>query len=474
MEVMVDKGIVEKIALHAKQKIVDLQSDLAERLHRYEYDSIMPKIQDLEAANTALQVAAFPVKKQVEQLTLQQFLAEILVVSTTEEQQTITVVNQLVPKKITGDLTSLTFLCQAISKIFARAFDPDTVVRSFEFSDNTAVLKFLMPKHQHSRAMVEEFEHLLELPADAILDQPLARLAGYVCQFYQIATWIDTLEASITVGEKSYWFEVKVCVPNIVAKNYISNDNHKLFIYIDGDNAENDIDMIRSVSDFEVVALTSLDDLDYRIALNQDLPIIVLLESNDTLIDFIKIYQRNGLKSLPNNMQVSYIGSNYLQTPLPEGLRMIADRLITPLDQIYLHSILVPRNLSIMPESITRRLRILSLEDYSPSRAILDCLLGKNCQLVHFDDPVQALVHLQHDSDFDLLLIDIGLPNMTGIEFVQLLPVEAKGVPKIAVTAHNQNSLLLKRHGFDHLLKKPYSSQQLLHVIQHYCLIKAL
>ena len=65
------------------------------------------------------------------------------------------------------------------------------------------------------------------------------------------------------------------------------------------------------------------------------------------------------------------------------------------------------------------KFKILLVEDYAEERAtLLDILANPEYSFVEAENAVQALMILESDK-FDLLIVDIGLPGMNGLELVR-------------------------------------------------------
>lgn len=465
------QDILEKISFTIKQKIVDLQDDLSKRLSQYEYDRVMPKLVDLEAGFAALKMAMINSPCDSSLITQQQFLVELSNFSTVEEQQIITIINEPHFATISGPINALLMLVQTISKMFAIFFDLDSIVRSIKIDGSVAEFKFLLPRDEFSNEILNNFKQLLHITnPEIIYDYPLGALASNSSQLYQLFILQQLLSASISMTEKKDWFELQVEISNIKAENTVIKKQHRVYLYVDGENSLRYAEMTRSVADFEITRLTSLDEVDYLLySLKEDIAAFILIESDDTLLEFINIYKKYNFTKLPDSIIVSYIGSNHLHVPLPVGLLLNNERIITSMPTTDLQSILSEKNLTIN-SVFSRRIRILSLEDHPAASSVLDQLLADYCDIVHIRNPLEALQFLQQDSDFDLLLVDIGLPTMCGVEFISKLTGDAMKIPKVAVTAYTQSQISLKQQGFDQLLAKPYTSRQLFQVIQHYAI----
>ena len=75
-------------------------------------------------------------------------------------------------------------------------------------------------------------------------------------------------------------------------------------------------------------------------------------------------------------------------------------------------------------------------------------------------DAIDALEQLQK-RDFDVLLLDINMPEMSGIELVDRLKKDSQSMPAVIfVTAHDQHAVTaFEKHAVDYVLK-PFSSER--------------
>lgn len=79
-----------------------------------------------------------------------------------------------------------------------------------------------------------------------------------------------------------------------------------------------------------------------------------------------------------------------------------------------------------------------------------------------FDNPLDAMVYL-NENEADLILVDIQMPDLTGIDFIKTFPVP----PKFIFTTAYENYALegYKINAIDYLLK-PFSYQEFLIAVQ--------
>ena len=111
--------------------------------------------------------------------------------------------------------------------------------------------------------------------------------------------------------------------------------------------------------------------------------------------------------------------------------------------------------------------RILVADDEPHIRRILTTLL----EAAHFDvDPVPdgptALAHLEGDSGYDLVLLDIMMPGATGLEVLGRMKglEHRRGVPVVILTAKGQDADREEAFnlGADDFVTKPFSPKKLL------------
>jgi two-component system CAI-1 autoinducer sensor kinase/phosphatase CqsS len=92
-------------------------------------------------------------------------------------------------------------------------------------------------------------------------------------------------------------------------------------------------------------------------------------------------------------------------------------------------------------------------------------------ELIEAENGQQAFDALQKNNDVDLVLMDIEMPVMSGLEAMRLirtrLPYPKNSVPIIALTAHNSMMLMEESNieGFNGMLIKPYSISRISEIL---------
>ena len=114
--------------------------------------------------------------------------------------------------------------------------------------------------------------------------------------------------------------------------------------------------------------------------------------------------------------------------------------------------------------------RTLFVEDHEDTREVMSGLLSRSGLTVDQARDAKGALALAERADYDLLLIDIGLPGMNGLDLLKKLCTDRK-VPSIAITAYaypkDVESCLAA--GFDRCLVKPVGFDKLLKAIEEVC-----
>jgi DNA-binding NarL/FixJ family response regulator len=85
--------------------------------------------------------------------------------------------------------------------------------------------------------------------------------------------------------------------------------------------------------------------------------------------------------------------------------------------------------------------RLLICDDHALFREGLELVLAQleaGAELASFGDAESALAHVATDSDYDLVLLDLGLPGMNGIEALERLRNAHPELPVVVLSASEQ------------------------------------
>jgi len=115
--------------------------------------------------------------------------------------------------------------------------------------------------------------------------------------------------------------------------------------------------------------------------------------------------------------------------------------------------------------------RILIVEDDAEIVKIHRALLSDLFTVIVKTSGMHAIRYLKSDPELDLVLLDIKLPDISGIEVLKELKRIKPCVPTIIITAFGSENIAVKafRCGARDYVKKPFSSDELLRRI-NFCL----
>ncbi|MEA1955368.1 MAG: response regulator [Campylobacterota bacterium] len=117
------------------------------------------------------------------------------------------------------------------------------------------------------------------------------------------------------------------------------------------------------------------------------------------------------------------------------------------------------------------KLNILVVEDYDVNRMLIESLLSNyNITPTFAFDGIEAVEKVKNHT-FDLILMDINMPNMDGIEAATIIRQDLKSdINIIALTAHRRKSdkEKFKKIGMNDILIKPFNQKQLHDILLKY------
>ena len=109
-------------------------------------------------------------------------------------------------------------------------------------------------------------------------------------------------------------------------------------------------------------------------------------------------------------------------------------------------------------------MRILLVEDEAPLRETLGARLKREGYAVDLAQDGEEGLYLGREVPFDVAVIDLGLPKMSGMELVRALRSEGKKFPILILTARSswQDKVEGLKSGADDYLVKPFHVEELL------------
>ena len=114
--------------------------------------------------------------------------------------------------------------------------------------------------------------------------------------------------------------------------------------------------------------------------------------------------------------------------------------------------------------------KILVVDDSKLMHKIYEVML-RQYPIVYAVNGRDALTKLEADSDIDLVLLDINMPMMNGIEFLERLRADSAGrgadLPVIIISTEGKDEDTMRglEAGANAYIKKPFRSEEILDVI---------
>ena len=113
--------------------------------------------------------------------------------------------------------------------------------------------------------------------------------------------------------------------------------------------------------------------------------------------------------------------------------------------------------------------RILIVDDDAAQRFLIDLILRRaGYESMGAQSAVHALDLLRTDSAFDLIMTDIRMPVMDGVNFLKEIRVRYSHIPVIVMTVHGESNWLneAKEIGAVACLTKPFIAPQVTETLQ--------
>lgn len=117
----------------------------------------------------------------------------------------------------------------------------------------------------------------------------------------------------------------------------------------------------------------------------------------------------------------------------------------------------------------TQPKKVLVVDDSRLIHKMFEVML-REFELVHASDGIEALQRLGEDADIDLILLDINMPNMNGLEFLDKVKQDAAlaDIPVIIVSTEGKEEDTIRglEAGAAAYIKKPFRSEEILVIIE--------
>ena len=130
----------------------------------------------------------------------------------------------------------------------------------------------------------------------------------------------------------------------------------------------------------------------------------------------------------------------------------------------------VKKEVKAPPPVKAKDYRILIAEDNHANQELIKLLLKKTGMETEIAENGLQAIELATNNDYDIILMDIQMPEMNGHEATQKLRAQGLKTPIIAVTAHAMASDREKaiQAGCDDYLTKPIDQDKLIEMLKKY------
>lgn len=126
------------------------------------------------------------------------------------------------------------------------------------------------------------------------------------------------------------------------------------------------------------------------------------------------------------------------------------------------------------PKLFSRKIKILVAEDEDFNFFYLrEILKNRNCEIIRAVDGQEAVDITNEHKNFDLILMDIKMPNLNGYEAMERIKSDFPNLPIFAITAYafKQENLGKYHFHFDDYISKPVIRQVLLDKIHNFLVV---
>jgi two-component system, chemotaxis family, chemotaxis protein CheY len=113
--------------------------------------------------------------------------------------------------------------------------------------------------------------------------------------------------------------------------------------------------------------------------------------------------------------------------------------------------------------------KVLVVDDSKLLHRMFEMML-RQYPLVHAYDGKEALQRLSENGDVDLVLLDMNMPRMSGLELLEAMKADAamKKIPVVLVTTEGSDEQTQRglKAGAAAYVKKPFKNEELIAVVQ--------
>jgi DNA-binding response OmpR family regulator len=109
--------------------------------------------------------------------------------------------------------------------------------------------------------------------------------------------------------------------------------------------------------------------------------------------------------------------------------------------------------------------RVLIVDDKPTIAKVIQVYIAETFECVYFEDPIRAISWLQEGNLPDLIISDINMPNMSGVDFLDYVKKNDlfKSIPFVILSSEDSTSqkIALLERGADDYISKPFNPMEL-------------
>ena len=109
--------------------------------------------------------------------------------------------------------------------------------------------------------------------------------------------------------------------------------------------------------------------------------------------------------------------------------------------------------------------KVLIVDDKQTIAKIIQVYIADTFECIYFDDPIKAIAWLQESNMPELIISDINMPNMNGVEFLDYIKKNDlfKSIPFVILSGEDSTSqkIELLEKGADDYISKPFNPMEL-------------
>lgn len=109
--------------------------------------------------------------------------------------------------------------------------------------------------------------------------------------------------------------------------------------------------------------------------------------------------------------------------------------------------------------------RVLIVDDKPTIAKVIQVYISETFDCIYFEDPIKAIAWLQEGNMPELIISDIYMPNMSGVDFLDYIKKNDifKSIPFVVLSSEDSTSqkIALLEKGADDYISKPFNPMEL-------------